>query len=217
MRARRPLCNKKKMGFYSDHIEPALVSFACSLPAIARERAMIVPEAAGVVLEVGFGSGHNVDFYDRSKITHLFALEPAAAMRRKAERRVGALPFPLDWLDLKAEEIPLDAGSVDTVLVTYTLCTIPDVAAALSGMKRVLKPGGRLVFLEHGAAPDPGVRRWQDRLNPVWGRLGGGCNLNRDPFALIREAGFDLDRSESHYAKGAPKFAGYMYQGVAFA
>ena len=205
------------MGLYSDHIEPALVSFACSLPAISKERSEIVPEASGVVLEVGFGSGHNVNFYNRSNITHLFALEPSAAMRRKAHKRIGALPFPVDWLDLKAEEIPLDAGSVDTVLVTYTLCTIPDVATALSGMKRVLKPGGRLVFLEHGAAPDPGVRKWQDRLNPIWGKFSGGCNLNRDPFALVRAAGFDIVRTESHYAKKAPKFAGYMYQGVAIA
>lgn len=205
------------MGIYTDQIEPALVSFACSMPAIAKERSKIVPEASGVVLEVGFGSGHNADFYDRSKITRLFALEPSAAMRRKAHKRVGAVPFPIDWIDLKAEEIPLDAGSVDTVLITYTLCTIPDVATALAGMKRVLKPGGKLVFLEHGAAPDPGVRRWQDRLNPVWGKLGGGCNLNRDPVGLIRAAGFEIARSDSHYAKGAPKFAGYMSRGVAFA
>lgn len=129
------------------------------MPAIAKERSAIVPEASGIVLEVGFGSGHNANFYDRSKIERLFALEPSAAMRRKAGRRVEDLPFPLTWLDLKAEEIPLDAGSIDTVLVTYTLCSIPDVASALAGMKRVLKPGGKLVFLEHGAAPDPGVRK----------------------------------------------------------
>jgi len=213
----RHMLSDRNMGFYADHIEPALVSFACSMPAISRERAAIVPQAAGVVLEVGFGSGHNAKFYDRRAITHLFALEPSAAMRKKAQPRIDDLPFPLDWIDLKAEEIPLDKASVDTVLVTYTLCTIPDVSAALSGMKRVLKPGGRLVFLEHGAAPDPGVREWQDRLNPVWGKIGGGCNLNRDPFALIRSAGFEIERPESHYAKGAPKFAGYMYRGVAFA
>lgn len=205
------------MGFYNDHIEPALVSFACSMPAISKERSQIVPEASGVVLEVGFGSGHNAGFYDRAKIARLYALEPSAAMRRKAERRVADLPFSFEWLDLRAEEIPLDQGSVDTVLVTYTLCTIPDVSRALAGMKRVLKPGGKLVFLEHGAAPDLGVRRWQDRLNPIWGKLGGGCNLNRDPARLIREAGFEVARIDCHYAKGAPNFAGYMYRGVAFA
>ncbi len=205
------------MGFYADHIEPAFVSFACSMPAIARERAAIVPEASGVVLEIGFGSGHNAGFYDRQKISRLFALEPSPAMRRKAARRIEDLPFPLDWLDLKAEEIPLDAASVDTVLVTYTLCTIPGIEHALDGMKRVLKPGGKLVFLEHGAAPDPGVRGWQDRLNPYWGRLAGGCSLNRDPALLISRAGFEIARINTHYARGAPKFAGYTYRGVAFA
>jgi ubiquinone/menaquinone biosynthesis C-methylase UbiE len=187
------------------------------MPAISKERAAIVPEAQGVVLEIGFGSGHNAAFYDTEKIARLIALEPSAAMRRRAAKRVEGLPFPLEWLDLKAEEIPLDARSVDTVLVTYALCTIPDVARALGGMKRVLKAGGKLVFLEHGAAPDAGVRRWQDRLNPLWGQLGGGCNLNRNPLDLIRRAGFDVQKSDSHYARGAPKFAGYMTRGVAFA
>lgn len=205
------------MGFYADHIEPAVVSFACSMPAISKERSQIVPEASGAVLEVGFGSGHNAGYYDRAGITRLYALEPSAAMRRKAEKRVAALPFEFEWLDLKAEEIPLDQASVDTVLLTYTLCTIQDVSQALAGMRRVLKPGGKLVFLEHGAAPDARVRRLQDRLNPVWGKLAGGCNLNRDPVRLIREAGFEIASSDSHYAKGAPKFAGYMSRGVAFA
>jgi len=205
------------MGFYDDHIAPALISLACSSPAIARERAAIVPEASGVVLEVGFGSGLNAEFYGEGKIERLFALEPSAAMRKRARRRAGSLPFSVEWLPLKAEEIPLDAHSVDTVLVTYTLCTIADVAGALAGMKRVLKPGGRLVFLEHGVAPDPGVRRWQDRLNPAWKRFGGGCNLNRDPVASIRSAGFAIPSWDSHYARGVPKFAGRMYRGVAFA
>jgi ubiquinone/menaquinone biosynthesis C-methylase UbiE len=187
------------------------------MPAIARERAMIVPEATGVVLEIGFGSGHNAAFYDPARVTRLIALEPSAAMRRKAARRVADLPFPLEWLDLKAEEIPLDARSVDTVLVTYALCTIPDVERALAGVKRVLKDGGKLVFLEHGAAPDASVRRWQERLNPIWGKLGGGCSLTRNPLEMVRRAGFAVRKSDSHYARGAPKFAGYMTRGVAFA
>ena len=205
------------MGLYGDHIEPALVSFACSLPAISRERATIVGEADGVVLEVGFGSGHNAGHYNSGGISRLYALEPSPAMRRKAARRIESLPFPVDWLDLKAEEIPLDDESVDTVLVTFTLCTIPDVSRALAGMKRVLRPGGKLVFLEHGAAPDPGVRAFQDRLNPIWGKFAGGCHLNRDPVGLIRDAGFNLDRAEGRYARGAPRFAGYVSRGVAFA
>ncbi|MBB5517535.1 class I SAM-dependent methyltransferase [Amphiplicatus metriothermophilus] len=203
------------MGFYRDHIEPALVDFACGLKPVRRERAAIAPLARGRVLEVGFGSGRNAPYYDRSAITRLFALEPSEAMRRKAARRIADLPFPVEWLDLPGEEIPLDDASVDTVLVTYTLCTIPDVARALAGMRRVLKPGGRLAFLEHGRAPDPGVARWQDRLNGVWGRLAGGCNLNRDPVALIERAGFRIERADRHYARGAPRFAGYMSAGLA--
>jgi ubiquinone/menaquinone biosynthesis C-methylase UbiE len=203
------------MGFYDDHVVPAVVSFACSMPAISRERARIVPEARGTVLELGFGSGLNARFYDCAGIAKLFALEPSAGMRRRARRRVADLPFDVEWLDLKAEEIPLDAASVDTVLVTYALCTIPDPARALSGARRVLKPGGRLVFLEHGAAPDPGVRRAQDRLNAVWRRLAGGCNLNREPAKLIAQAGFAIERLDAHYARGAPRFAGYMSAGVA--
>ncbi len=203
------------MGFYRNHVEPMLVSCACSMPVIAHERAAIVPEAHGVVLEIGFGSGLNAPFYDDDKITRLYALEPSAAMRRRARKRVEATPIPLDWLELEAEDIPLGDASVDTVLVTFTLCTIADAARALDGMKRVLRPGGRLVFLEHGAAPDANVRRWQDRINPYWGRLAGGCNLNREPAAMIEAAGFKLARLDQHYAPKTPKFAGYIYRGVA--
>ena len=203
------------MGFYSDHIEPALVSFACGQKVIQHERAAIVPEATGRVLEVGFGSGHNVPFYDRENISHLFALEPSAAMRRKAAGKVEDLPFDFEWLDLPGEEIPLEDKSVDTVLVAFTLCTIADVAKALEGMNRVLKPGGRFVFLEHGRSPDPDVARWQDRLNGVWGKLAGGCHLNRSPEALVKAAGFRLVRSNAKYLRRTPKFAGYVTAGVA--
>lgn len=203
------------MGFYDDHICPILVDFACGTKPIKRERAKIVGAATGRVLEIGFGSGRNAPFYNAAAIDHLFALEPSAAMRRRAAKRMAGLPFPIDYLDLPGEEIPLDDASVDTVLVTYTLCTIPDVGGALSGMRRVLKPGGKLVFLEHGLAPDPGVRRWQNRLNGVWRPLAGGCNLNRDPASLIREAGFRIERCDAHYARKTPKFAGFMTAGVA--
>lgn len=203
------------MGFYNDHIEPALVSCACGMKAITRERAKIVPLAKGVVLEIGFGSGHNAPHYDQQAITHLYALEPSAAWRKRALKRISNLTVPLEWLDLPGEEIPLSDASVDTVLVTYALCTIPGVEAALDGMRRVLKPGGKLVFLEHGIAPDAEVAKWQDRVNGVWGKLAGGCRLNRDPAALIRAAGFDIEKLDQHYAPGAPKIAGFMTGGVA--
>jgi len=203
------------MGFYSDHIEPTLVSCACGMRAISRERAQVVPYVEGRVLEVGFGSGHNAPFYNANKITHLYALEPSAAMRKRAQKNITELAFPMEWLDLPGEEIPLAEASVDTVLVTYTLCTIPAVDAALEGMHRVLKPGGKLVFLEHGLAPDPGVVKWQNRLNGIWGTLGGGCNLNREPDILIKKAGFQIEKIDRHYAKGAPKISGYMTSGIA--
>lgn len=204
------------MGFYADHIEPALVSCACGMKAIARERAPVVPHAKGRVLEIGFGSGHNAPYYNREAVTHLYALEPSAAMRKRAQKRIAGLPFPLEWLDLPGEEIPLDDESVDTVLVTFCLCTIPGVEAALAGMRRVLKPGGRLVFLEHGLSPDAGVARWQHRLNGLWGALGGGCQLVRQPAALISGAGFQIETLDRHYARGGPKFASYLSAGVAF-
>ncbi len=203
------------MGFYGDHFEPALVSCACGMKAISRERAKIVPKASGDVLEIGFGAGHNAPFYDQSAVRRLYALEPSAGMRARARDRVAGLSVPFEWLDLPGEEIPLADASVDTVLVTFTLCTIPGAEAALAGMRRVLKPGGRLIFLEHGLSPDPGVAKWQNRLNGVWGKVGGGCHLNRDPAALIRAAGFEIEALDQHYAKGAPKFAGFISGGVA--
>ncbi len=205
------------LNIYAEFIEPSLVSFACSLPPIMRARAEIVPAAGGVILEIGFGSGLNAPFYDPAKVERLIALEPSRAMRKRASKRVARRSFPFDWLDLRAEEIPLDAGSVDTVLSTFTLCSIPEVALALAGVRRVLKPGGRLVFLEHGAAPDLAVRRFQDRLDPFWGTISGGCHLNRDPLALVAAAGLGIVQSEARYAKATPRFVGYLTSGVAIA
>lgn len=203
------------MGLYANHIEPRLVDFACGTKPISRERAKIVPMAEGRVLEIGFGSGHNAPYYNRAAITHLFALEPSKMMRQLATGKIPDLPFPLEWLDLPGEQIPLDKNSVDTVLVTFSLCTIPDVNLALDGMARVLKPGGKLVFLEHGAAPDPGIAKWQDRVNGFWGCLAGGCHLNREPVSLIEKAGFNIDRVDRHYVPKMPKIAGFVSSGVA--
>jgi len=166
------------------------------------------------VLEIGVGSGLNLPFYDPSRITRLWGLEPSAEMRRLAEPAVDSLPFKFEFIDLPGEEIPLDANSVDTVLITYTLCTIPETQPALRGMARVLRPGGKLIFCEHGAAPDAAVRRWQDRLNPIWNRLGGGCNLNRAIPDLIRAGGFEIDWLETMYLPGW-RPAGFNYWGSA--
>lgn len=205
------------MSFYQRHIEPGLVSFACGLKPIARQRAKIVPRAHGVVLEVGFGAGHNLPFYEAGRVEKLFALEPSAGMRRRARGRLAETPLDVELLDLPGEKIPLDGGSIDSVLITYTLCTIPDVAAALGEMRRVLKPGGEMFFCEHGRAPDPGIARWQDRLNGVWGAIAGGCNLNRDIPRLLHDSGFAIAGLEETYLPGTPKFAGYNYWGTAVA
>lgn len=205
------------MSFYQRHIEPRLVSFACGLKPIARQRAKIVPRAHGVVLEVGFGSGHNLPFYAAERVEKLFALEPSEGMRRRARGRLAETPLDVELLDLPGEKIPLAAASVDSVLITYTLCTIPEVAKALGEIRRVLKPGGEMFFCEHGRAPDPGVARWQDRLNGVWGAIAGGCNLNRDIPGLLRNSGFMISGLEEMYLPGTPKFAGYNYWGTAVA
>ena len=190
------------MSWYSERILPHLIDFACSASPNQKQRQKIVPDAAGDILRVGFGSGLNVPFYDPSKVRKIWALEPSVGMRRKAQAALDDTEMDIEFIDLPGEQIPLDDNSVDTVLVTYTLCTIPDAEAALQGMRRVLKPSGRLLFIEHGKAPDEDVLRWQNRLNPVWSRIAGGCQMNRDIPALIKAGGFDIKLDERMYIPG---------------
>lgn len=203
------------MGFYDRHILPALLDMAMSAKPIRYQRRKVVPLADGRVLEIGIGAGQNLEFYDASKVTHLWGLEPSPEMRERAKKRAGGLKFPLEFLDLKAEEIPLDDKSVDTVLVTYTLCTIPEVVRALNGMRRVLKPGGRLIFCEHGEAPDASVVKWQKRITPIWKAIGGGCHVGRPIPQIIREGGFTVEKMETMYLPGTPRPLGYNYWGTA--
>jgi ubiquinone/menaquinone biosynthesis C-methylase UbiE len=193
-----------------------MINFACSASPNQKQRQKIVPEAEGEILEIGFGSGLNVPYYDRSKVRKIWALEPSAGMRRKARPAVAETDMDIKFIDLPGEQIPLDDNSVDTILMTYTLCTIPDTKAAFEGMRRVLRPGGRLLFCEHGRAPDENVRRWQNRLNPAWSRIAGGCNMNRDIPALINEGGFAIKVDERMYILGA-KVLCYNYWGSAAA
>ena len=202
------------MGVYSKYILPRVVHFTCGQKPCMLQREKVVPLASGEVLEIGVGSGLNLPFYDPARVTRLWGLEPSVEMRRLAANAVRALPFKFEFIDLPGEEIPLDANSVDTVLITYTLCTIPETQRALGGMARVLRQGGKLIFCEHGAAPDADVRRWQERLNPIWNRLGGGCNLNRAIPDLIRSGGFEIDRMETMYLPGW-RPAGFNYWGSA--
>ncbi len=190
------------MSFYEDRVLPHLIDFACSTKPTRKQREKVVPLARGDVLEIGFGSGLNLPYYDAGKVRRIWGLEPSEGMRRKAARAIAETELDIEFIDLPGEKIPLDDNSVDTVLVTYTLCTIEDVDVALEGMRRVLKPGGSLIYCEHGMAPDEDVRRWQDRLNGAWRRFSGGCNMNRDIPALIRNAGFDIDVDERMYIPG---------------
>ena len=203
------------MGIYQRYLLPRVVQCACASPVVERQRAKVVPQAQGEVLEIGFGSGLNLPHYRREQVTRLWALEPSPEMRALAAGRVAASGLDLHWLDLPGEAVPLPDASVDCVVMTYTLCTIPDTVAALAQVKRVLRPHGRLLFCEHGAAPDAAVRRWQDRLDGLWGRLAGGCHLNRQIDALIGSAGFGFDELQSRYLPKTPRFAGYNTWGCA--
>lgn len=203
------------MGFYERRILPWLLDVAMSAKPITHQRKKVVPLAEGRVLEIGIGAGQNLQFYNSSKVSHVWGLEPSAEMRARALKRAKDISFNLEFLDLKAEEIPLDKGAADTVLVTYTLCTIPEVVRALKGMRRVLKPGGRLIFCEHGKAPDPDVRKWQERITPIWKAIGGGCHVGRPIPELIREGGFTIEKMETMYLPATPRFAGFNYWGSA--
>ncbi len=203
------------MSFYSRYILPAMIDCACGTKPIRYQRRKIVPRAAGIVLELGFGSGLNLPFYDAAKVTRIFALEPEAGMLARARKQARSANIQIDIIPEKAEEISLPSASVDTVLVTYSLCTIPDAAAALRGARRVLKPGGRLLFCEHGRAPDAKVLAMQMRVEPVWKAISGGCHLTRDIPALIEAGGFAIEGVETMYLPSTPRFAGFNYWGAA--
>jgi ubiquinone/menaquinone biosynthesis C-methylase UbiE len=176
-------------------------------------RRRVLSEAKGRILEVGFGSGLNLPFYG-SGTEHVVGLEPSTTLLSIARKALASTPMSAELVDGSAEAIPLEDHSMDSVVSTWTLCTIPDVTRALAEIRRVLKPQGRLLFVEHGLSPDAGVRRWQDRLNPVWRPLAGGCNLNRQIDEIIEQAGFQMVRLDAGYGRG-PKPLAFMYEGAA--
>jgi len=202
------------MDWYDDKILPKLIDLSCGTKPIHKQREKVVPLAAGDVLEIGFGSGLNLPYYNRDSVRKVWGLEPSEGMRKRANKLIAETDVDVELIDLPGEQIPLDDNSVDTVVVTYTLCMIPDVADALAGMRRVLKPGGSLLFSEHGRAPDAGVRRWQDRLNPGWKKLAGGCNINRDIAGIVEGAGFSVVDDNRMYIPGIRVFS-YHYWGAA--
>ncbi len=182
---------------------------------IGRMRQLVVPQAQGRVLEVGIGTGLNMRYYDKTRVTHITGLDPSLQLHPLARERIAQAGLPVELVGLSAEKIPRPDASFDTVLITYTLCTIPDVHLALTEMRRVLAPTGKLLFCEHGRAPDPSVQRWQDRLQPVWGALAGGCHLGRDIPALLGSAGFSLPGLQTRYLPGPRPFT-FHYWGEAF-
>lgn len=188
--------------WYNRNLLPYLLDFACGMKPIRRQREKVVPLAQGRVLEVGIGTGLNMPFYDKSRVTRVVGLDPAMQMHRLALKRIARAGLDVELIGLSAERIPLEDSSFDTVLITYTLCTIPDPVAALREMRRVLAPSGRLLFCEHGRAPDENARRWQNRLQPHWKKLAGGCHLDRDVPALLKEAGFRCDDTQTCYLPG---------------
>lgn len=203
------------MGLYERYILPPLLTCACGSKPIRYQRRKIVPEAEGRVLELGIGPGLNLPFYDPDKVKAVIGLDPSEALRSRAERAARQVSFPVEYLATTAEDAPVDRHSIDTLVVTYTLCTIPDAVSALNALRPALKPGARVLFCEHGLAPDESVRRWQNRIDPLWTRIAGGCHVNRDIPTLLEESGYRVSHLETMYLPGTPRFAGFNFWGSA--
>ncbi|HAZ80537.1 MAG TPA: SAM-dependent methyltransferase [Porticoccaceae bacterium] len=203
------------MSLYDKYILPSFLNCVCGSKPIKYQRQKVVPQAEGLVLEVGIGSGLNLPFYDQHKVTSIIGLDPSPELNAMAQKVAQKLGLNVNFVLGGAEAIALPDNHVDTVLVTYTMCTIPDALSANKEMLRVLKPGGKLIFCEHGLAPDEAVSKWQHRIDPFWGKLAGGCHLNRDIPLLIRSSGFRIDSIDEMYLPSTPKFAGYNYWGLA--
>jgi len=201
------------MGLYRDHILPRITNWGMGVSFIATERKKALADVSGRVLEIGFGSGHNLPYYP-SRVQSVVAIDPSTVSAKLARKRILMAPFPVEYTPLEGEKIFAPDESFDSVVSTFTLCTIPDVAAALRQLRRVLKRGGTFYFLEHGRSQDPAVLRRQNLLNRFQKRLCGGCNLNRDIQQLIRDANFQVSALEIYYGKG-PKFSSCFYRGAA--
>jgi ubiquinone/menaquinone biosynthesis C-methylase UbiE len=201
------------MGFYQEQIVPYLVQRSMRQETLVAYRERVVSGAAGRILEIGIGSGVNLRYY-RDEAKHVIGLDPSAKLLAIAAEADKRTDLSVELVKGSAEMIPVEDKTMDTVLTTWTLCSITDVNRALSEMRRVLKPNGRLLFVEHGLSPDDKVRRWQNRLNPVWKRVAGGCNLNRAIAQLIEVAGFQIERIDTGYMKG-PRPMTFMYEGYA--
>jgi len=201
------------MGFYSRYILPRLIDSLCNDKEATILREMVVPGAMGTVLELGMGSGLNLPFYS-GNVRRLHGVDPSAELLNLARQRTAHIPFPVEFLNRSAEQVPLEAQSIDTVVSTWVMCSIPDLAKVLGEMRRVLKPDGQLIFIEHGLAPEPQVQKWQNRLTPIWSRIGGGCKLNKKIDDLIQSASFQITELNTGYIRG-PRPLKYIYRGRA--
>lgn len=203
------------MGWYERWVLPQVLDAACGMRIVGEQRAKVVGLARGVVLEPGIGSGLNLPFYRASQVSKLIGVDPSIELGNLARERSGSVPFPVSLYSQSAELDAVEPGSVDTVVFTYTLCTVPDPKRVLAAAHRALKPDGVLLFCEHARAPDAGVRTWQRRIEPVWKALAGGCHLTRDAAQLIRDAAFTVQSLDEHYVEQAPRFAGFHQLGRA--
>lgn len=202
------------MSLYHHYLFPYLLDLAMASPALRKPRRRTLAPASGRILEIGFGTGRNLQHYPPS-VTTIEAIDPDLDLDRLSQPRIRHAAIAVDFHHLDAEHLPFGQDSFDTVVSTMTLCTIPDVAHALREIHRVLKPGGQFLFLEHGRSPDPGVARWQDRINPHWMPLAGGCHLNRPIRELVEEAGLVPGAVKNYYLRKSPRIVGYMTEGAA--
>jgi ubiquinone/menaquinone biosynthesis C-methylase UbiE len=203
------------MSLYDKYVLPKFLNCACGSKPVEYQRKKVVPNAEGIVLEIGIGSGLNLPFYDNSKVTQIWGLDPSEELSSMAKETAKNLDIDVKFISGGAEEIPLPDNYFDTALVTYTMCTIPEVIRANIEIKRVLKSTGKLIFCEHGKAPDLNIAKWQSRIDPIWGKLAGGCHLNRDIPSILEDSGYKIIELDQMYLPSTPKVAGYNYWGFA--
>lgn len=202
------------MGLYNKYLLPKVVNWACKQKPTRKQREKIIPLANGQILEIGIGSGLNLPFYNEKNVAHLTAIDPSIEIWNQNNFDTKDLPFDFEFIEASAENIPTDSNKFDSIVITYTLCSIKDVAIAFDEIRRVLKPNGQFFFCEHGKAPDKSVQKWQNMINPIWEKLGGGCTLNRDIPSIIKDNGFQINKMESMYIPGW-KPASFNYWGKA--
>jgi len=200
---------------YENYVLPKMLDCCCSTKPISYQRKKIVPEASGTILEIGIGSGLNIPYYQKSRVNKVIGLDPSEQLCKMAKKTADDNNFSIDFLVNCAEEIELPSNSIDTILLTYTLCSIPEPYRALKEIMRVMKADGRILFCEHGIAPDEVVQKWQNRINPLWGKLFGGCNINRDIPNILKNGGFKINSLDKMYLPSTPKIVGYNYWGEA--